>query len=337
MTIDILIAATVSGVVATSICWLATPIGDFFGIQDSPDADRKLHGRVTPLVGGLAVVIPSAAISLMLADGPVTIIYSVLGVTCLVALVLGLIDDRNHIHPAVRLLFAILVASTSIYFVPDFALSFLRFSFISQSFFLEGWSGVFSVLCLVGLMNAVNMADGKNGLVIGMSLVWCVLLALYLPQYSWVLVFGLLASLLVTFIFNLRGRIFLGDSGSYALSVLFGLLAIYAYNINFAYVNADAIALWFLVPVLDCVRLMVWRVVQGRSPFSPDSSHLHHYLDRSMPWSFGLPLYLLLVAVPPALAYVWPDRTGLWMLLTLIVYVSSLLLLGRQKPYGQTT
>ena len=337
MTIEILIAATVSGLIATSICWLATPIGNFFGILDSPDTDRKLHGHVTPLVGGLAVVIPSAAISLMLADGPVTIIYVVLGVACLVALVLGLIDDRNHIHPAARLLFAILVTWTSIYFVPDFELSFLRFSFISQSFFLEGWSGVFSVLCLVGLLNAVNMADGKNGLVIGMSLVWCVLLALYLPQYSWVLVFGLFASLLVAFIFNLRGRIFLGDSGSYALSVLFGLLAIYAYNINFAYANADAIALWFLVPVLDCVRLMVWRVIQGRSPFSPDSSHLHHYLDRSMPWSFGLPLYLLLVAVPPALAYAWPDRTGLWVLLTFIVYVSSLVLLGRQKPYEQTT
>lgn len=333
----LLLSGILAGLSAFAICRLATPIGNFFGILDSPDTDRKLHGHVTPLVGGLAVVIPSVAISLMLADGPVTIIYAVLGLACLVALALGLIDDRNHINPAARLLFTILVAWTSIYFVPDFELSFLRFSFISQSFFLEGWSGVFSVLCLVGLLNAVNMADGKNGLVIGMSLVWCVLLALYLPQYSWVLVFGLFASLLVAFIFNLRGRIFLGDSGSYALSVLFGLLAIYAYNINFAYVDADAIALWFLVPVLDCVRLMVWRVIQGRSPFSPDSSHLHHYLDRSMPWSFGLPLYLLLVAVPPALAYAWPDRTGLWVLLTFIVYVSSLVLLGRQKPYEQTT
>ena len=337
MTIEILLAATVSGLVAVTICWLARPIGNLFGILDCPDADRKLHGHVTPLVGGLAVVIPSAAISLMLAEGPVTTNYMVLGLACLVALILGFIDDRDHIHPAARLLFAILVAWTSIYFVPDFELSFLRFSFISQSFFLEGWSGILSVLCLVGLLNAVNMADGKNGLVIGMSLVWCALLALYLPQYSLVLVFGLFTSLFVVFIFNLRGRLFLGDSGSYALSVLFGLLSIYAYNINFAEVNADAIALWFLVPVLDCVRLMVWRVIQGRSPFSPDNSHLHHYLDRSMPWSIGLPFYLLLVAVPAALAYAWPSRTGLWMLLTTIVYVSALVVLGRQKPYERTT
>jgi UDP-GlcNAc:undecaprenyl-phosphate GlcNAc-1-phosphate transferase len=336
MTIEILIAATFSGLIATAICWLATPIGNFFGLLDSPDADRKLHGHVTPLVGGLAVIIPSAAISLTLSDGPVATNYAVLGLACLVALVLGLIDDRKHIHPAARLLFAILVVWTSLRFVPDFELSFLRFSFISQSFFLEGWSGVFSVLCLVGLLNAVNMADGKNGLVIGMSLIWCVLLALYLPQHSMVLIGALTVTLVVVLLFNLRGRLFLGDSGSYALSIMFGLLAIYAYNINFAYVSADAIALWFVIPVIDCVRLMVWRVIQGRSPFSPDSSHLHHYLDRSMPWSFGLPIYLLLVAVPAALAYVWPNWAGLWMLLTIIVYVLTLITLGRQKPYEQT-
>jgi len=233
------------------------------------------------------------------------------------------------------LLATISIAWACTYLVPDFELSFLRFSFISQSFFLEGWSAVFSILCLVGLLNAVNMADGKNGLVTGLSLVWCALLALYVPQHSLPLIFGMFGSLCVVSYFNLKGRLFLGDSGSYALSVLFGLLAIYAYNVNFAYVNADAIALWFLIPVLDCVRLMVWRVVQGRSPFSPDSSHLHHHLDRSMGWRRGLPFYVSLVAVPAILAYLWPAATGLWMGLSVMVYISALLATGRKNTLEQ--
>jgi len=68
MTVEILIAVALSGMVATIICWLAMPIGNFLGLLDKPDADRKLHGQVTPLVGGLAIIIPSAAISLMLSN-----------------------------------------------------------------------------------------------------------------------------------------------------------------------------------------------------------------------------------------------------------------------------
>jgi len=336
MTQDILLAAILSGMVAFIICRLATPLGAVFGILDRPDDTRKLHIDVTPLVGGLAIIIPVALIAIIFASRPVEPIYYVLALACLTALLLGLVDDRAHIRPVVRLFATIMIAWASIYFAPDFELSFLRFGFISQSFFLEGWSAVFSILCLVGLLNAVNMADGKNGLVIGMSLVWCGLLALYLPQHSMALIAGLFVALIIAFSFNIKGRLFLGDSGSYAISILFGLLAIYAYNINFAYVNADAIALWFLVPVVDCVRLMVWRVIQGRSPFSPDRSHLHHYLERALSWRLGLPIYLSFIAAPAILAYFLPGWTGMLTLGTIAVYVMLLMILWHQKPYQET-
>lgn len=332
MAFEIYLTVAFSAAAAFAICLLAQPVASRLGILDSPDNDRKLHHHVTPLVGGLAVIVPVLGLIPFLAVEPVKLIYLVLAMASAVTLLLGFVDDRRHIRPSLRLLLTVLIAIGSIYFVPDFELSFLRFSFLAQSFFLEGWSGVFSVLCLVGLLNAVNMADGKNGLVTGLSLIWCALLALYLPQHSSLLVMGLFACLSVVFFFNIQGRLFLGDSGSYALSMLFGLLAIYAYNINFAYIDADAIALWFLVPVLDCIRLMVSRVLQGRSPFSPDRAHLHHYLERVVPWRLGLPIYLGAVALPALLAYIFPDMTAVWLSSVVIVYVAFIALISNRKP-----
>lgn len=75
------------------------------------------------------------------------------------------------------------------------------------------------------------------------------------------------AALAVTLVFNLRGRLFLGDSGSYALSFVVAMLAIYTYDVGFTRLPADLVALWFLIPVVDCLRLMAKRMrVNTTSP-----------------------------------------------------------------------
>ena len=71
-------------------------------------------------------------------------------------------------------------------------------------------------------------------------------------------------------------RLFLGDSGAYALSIAIALLVIYVYGVKFSVLPADVVALWFVVPTVDCPRLMITRVLAGRSPFSSDRNHLHH-------------------------------------------------------------
>ena len=47
--------------------------------------------------------------------------------------------------------------------------------------------------------------------------------------------------------------------------------------------NADAVVAWFIVPVIDCLRLMAGRALQRRSPMTPDTDHLHHRLQKIMP------------------------------------------------------
>ena len=103
------------------------------------------------------------------------------------------------------------------------------------------------------------MADGKNGIVIGLSLLWVVALVAFGPMHLRPFLVVFAAGLAIALPFNLRGHLFLGDSGTYAISIVVGALTLYVYSVNFTALPADFVMLWFLVPVLDCLRLMVTR------------------------------------------------------------------------------
>ena len=200
----------------------------------------------------------------------------------------------------------------------------LRFAGQDSILLLGGWGDWFALLCLVGLLNAVNMADGKNGIILCLGLVWTAVLACHLGSAFAPVLTGIGVALAVLLAFNLRGRLFMGDGGSYVLSALFGLLAIYAYNNDFADMRADDVAVMFAVPVFDTVRLMAVRIASGRSPFLGDRDHLHHHLHHRFGWPRGLIVYVALVAVPNAAALLWPG-TGLWWLAaTLALYAAAL-------------
>lgn len=301
----------VLGLVTLAICLFARKIGHGLRLLDVPSRNgRKHHARVTPLVGGLAVVVPLVAMAVFLtATTGFAPLYTVLALTSAAFLVLGLVDDRRSVPPAWRLLLSVAICLAGVAYVPGLEIRFLMFDFLPETLFLDEWSLFFTILCLVGLQNAINMADGKNGLVIGMSLIWVVLLAAHAPAHVLPLLLTLGIGLSVALVFNLRGLLFLGDSGTYGLSTMLGLTTIYVYNVNFTSLPAELVALWFLVPVLDCIRLMVTRVLSGRSPFSPDRNHLHHILMRLMPPWWGLASYLAAVGLPCALAFLFPDRT----------------------------
>ena len=317
-----LIAYVILPLITLGLCVWATPIGRAAGIVDAPDGVRKTHKRPTPLVGGIAVLVPVAIMAAVLTlTTDYSPFYLVLGLVVAGFLLLGFVDDQRHIRPALRLGISVAVVLVALAIVPGLTVTFFKFSFLTSPLFLGSFGGgLFTILCVVGLQNAVNMADGKNGLVIGMSLIWVALLALYAPGHLQPLlaVFGV--GLAITLAFNLRGKLFLGDSGSYGISAAIALIAIYTHNVAFTSFPADAAALLFLVPVADVLRLMGLRVLQGRSPFRSDRNHLHHVLLRFMPARQALAVYLTLVGAPSLLAYFSPSETILWAAGALAVY-----------------
>jgi UDP-GlcNAc:undecaprenyl-phosphate GlcNAc-1-phosphate transferase len=331
------VTALLGALIALVVGLRAMQIGQALRLLDFPDPEggRKLHAKVTPLVGGVAVVLAALASGLLLLpqlEGPPrAMLLWFLGTVCGLFLV-GAMDDRFGLGARTRLVAASAFLLAAITQVPDFSVAFLLFSGQQELMVLPALLGMgFTLLCFVGLLNAVNMADGKNGIVIGQALIWSAVLMVRLPPDMLPLISGIAGSLAVLFVFNMQGRLFLGDSGSYGLSAMFGLLAIYAWNYGFADMRADDVALIFAVPVFDTLRLIAWRMSQGKSPFTPGRDHLHHYLHARWGWPRPLPWLLALVAVPNMLAIAFPGTALMWLAFTLIVYL-GLIWLATVEP-----
>lgn len=301
----------------------AMRIGRALGVLDRPDGARKLHRRVTPLVGGMAVA--AAALGgmalAMLTDGDRSLIGLAVAVAAMFTI--GFIDDREHQSPAKRLLATMVVLFLVITVAPDFRLVALKFAGVTPTFDLGVVFGsFFTIVCLVGLLNAINMADGKDGIVVGMALVWTVVLGTHAPPLLAPVLVATSAALAVLLGFNMAGKLFLGDGGSYALSTLFGLMAIFTYNSTGSTMAADDVALMFAVPVFDTIRLMAVRAARGRSPFEGDRDHLHHHIHARIGWPRGLGVYLALIAIPNAGAVIWPGTAAMWLASSFVAYAA---------------
>jgi UDP-GlcNAc:undecaprenyl-phosphate GlcNAc-1-phosphate transferase len=324
------LTASLALLIAALVGSQAQAIGAALRLLDYPDVagGRKDHARVTPLVGGIVLALASAGAAVLvratLGDPGPVLHLGWLAVTIITMFLIGVTDDRFHLAPVLRLGGALVMLALVVADAPDFSLAFLRFAGQDQLWLLGGWGVGFTLLCLVGLLNAVNMADGKNGVVIGMGLIWTVVLAFHLPPMLWPVLAAAGGALAMLFAFNMAGRLFLGDGGSYALSALFGLLAIYAYNHDFAVMRADDVAVLFAIPVIDTIRLMAARAARRQSPFHGDSDHLHHHLFVWIGWPRGLGVYLAMVALPNAAALLWPGTGLIWLLVSLIAYVGVL-------------
>lgn len=325
------LSALVALLVSLGIGRHARWLGETLELLDYPDTDggRKRHADVTPLVGGIALTVSCVAACALsqwlLPMGPwMSQHLAWLGAALLAMYLIGFADDRFALGPVIRLVLTIATLGVVLGYAPDFSLGFLRFAGQDSVWPLGGWGDAFALLCLVGLLNAVNMADGKNGIVLGMGLIWTLSIAARLPAAFVPVLAAAGVALGVLFAFNMRGRLFMGDGGSYALSALFGLLAILAYNSDFATMRADDVAVLFAIPVFDTVRLMVMRKLKGRSPFEGDRDHLHHHLHAYFGWPLGLGLYLALVAVPNAGAVLLPGTGLVWLGVSAVAYGATL-------------
>ena len=333
---------TAAGLLSLILCYLAPLIGPALGLVDDPRAKaHSLHARPTPLVGGLAVLLPSlvlAGADALLAGlspaanaaAPSNAWVSLLVVAIMLV---GAIDDRLHLSARLRLAITAPMFTLFTYLNPAFSVEYLNAPAFGISVPLGYLAAPFSALCLLAFTNAVNMADGRNGLVIGLSLIWCLTLSLYVPAHIQILLLGVAVSLLVTGYYNLRGRLFLGDSGTYGLAAFIGLAGLYAHGLTpqAGGISSTQLAAVFAMPGLDMFRLIVERAARGASPMSSDHDHLHHRLERFMGWRLGLPAYLALAGVPILIACSAPDMGTPGLLLAVWNYGAAWLVTRRHR------
>ena len=282
--------------ITVAICIFARQIGERLGVVDLPDSERKIHSEPTPLVGGIAIMAPLAALSiihLISEPDPDPLALAILLCAGGVAVV-GFMDDQRMISPGGRLILLAIFAYVAVRLDPDLFVAKLHTDAWGWLPVSAGVSTTLVVLSLMGFSSAVNMVDGTNSLVLSLLCIWSFCLAMCGgsgTEFSELLAVASFIALL----FNARGRLFLGDCGSFSLAFAVGLIAIDCHN--HGTLSLETVIVWFFLPVVDCLRLIPVRILRGRSPFRPDLLHFHHRLAARIGQSAALGSYLGLVAV----------------------------------------
>jgi len=255
------------------------------GLLDHPGG-RKDHDTAVPLVGGLAMgTVFLACFGIFREAGEVSLWF---GAAVGIMLLCGALDDHRELGSVPKFGFQIVAAWLLAQF-GGATLSHLGDLVSADRLDLGTASIPFTVFAVVGVMNAVNMADGIDGLAGGLSLVavaWFGAAAWYVGAGTVLWVACLLAGQLIGFlVFNAplphrpRARVFMGDAGSYFLGLALAWLAI-RLSMEERAAIAPITAVWILgIPLADAVALMLRRMLRGKSPFRPDSEHLHHLLQ----------------------------------------------------------
>ncbi len=141
----------------------------------------------------------------------------------------------------------------------------------------------FTVLGIVGITNAYNIIDGMNGLCSILGIIALMTIGILSSIYNndhilmHTLVFS--SSTVAFLVYNLRGKTFMGDAGSYMMGFMIGSLSVVVAN-NASYVSPYAFFLNSLIPIFDTVFSIWRRKMLAIDPFKADKRHLHHMLLR---------------------------------------------------------
>ncbi|MFC1462252.1 glycosyltransferase family 4 protein [Verrucomicrobiota bacterium] len=262
-----------------------------FGLVDTPDGHRKTHARPVPRLGGPAVFVAffvplivllwfadRSKVAWVLVEKPRELVGIFVGSG--LALVLGIIDDRFDLRARWKALWQVLTGSLMCVF--GFGIVGITNPFGGVIMF-GAFAYPITVLWFVACMNAVNLADGMDGLAAGICLfvgLTLFFLSLQLGNVLGLLLMACLSGSVLGFlIFNFPpARIFLGDSGSMLLGFLIAALSLVAGK------KAEAAVALFIpivalgLPVLDTGLAIVRRWYKKMPVSSPDREHIHHIL-----------------------------------------------------------
>lgn len=245
---------------------------------------RKHHTSSTPLVGGPAIVFGGLIGALLLMD--LSPALEALGAASLLMLALGMLDDRFDINWRLRLL-GQAAAGLILYFWGGVRIESIGSALGVDGHSLGALSLPFTVLATIGLTNAINMADGVDGLagsIVLAALAMLIAGAVYAGNTSLALTLAIMSGAVLGFlVFNLRtpwnprATVFLGCGAE-----ILGLWIAWA---SFRLTQTPGhpvtpVLAPFLIapPVVDCLVLIVRRMSSGQSPFAADRRHLHHFL-----------------------------------------------------------
>lgn len=272
---------------------------------DQPN-ERKVHDYPVPRLGG-ASFLPVIMITIAVTIG---MMYH-LGLTGVFAHDYHVLIQLSVLMGSGMLMYIVGIADDLV--TVDFKMKFL-FQFIAScivvlaGLWIKNYCGLFgihevpgqvgmplSVLLIIYIINAINFIDGIDGLASGICI-----LALFTMSYFayaegrflYMMIVGTALGVVTVFwLYNFFGRreksrkLFMGDSGSLTLGLILSFLIVNVndYDPEDTKMVGEYLAIGFstlLIPMLDALRLVIYRLAHHRSPFQADSNHIHHLLIR---------------------------------------------------------
>ena len=242
-------------------------------IVDNPDA-RKLQRTPVPVLGGVAVFF-----GVVIAIGSMSAVVDCSGLPVVIMAMMamlytGTMDDILNLSPSLRLLIEIVVV--------------LLWGIGP----ISSWYAVpLTVFATVGIINAINLMDGVNGLSSGYCIMACTIFGILFhlagEEAMTILAVVSVGALIPFFLHNVFGKsskMFIGDGGTLVMGTVMSVFVIAILQSGSrvaAFVDPNVGLVPFTlavlsVPVFDTLRVMSTRMLKGSSPFRPDKTHLHH-------------------------------------------------------------
>lgn len=252
----------------------------WISLIDKPNDKRKIHPSNISRVGGLAMSIATASsVFAWLGSTQETYIFFI---ACGIIVFFGVWDDKNQLDYRTKLVGQALAA---IIVIALGAVEIQRIPFF-ENFELPIYIRLpLTFIVIVAVTNAINLADGLDGLAGGivlLSLCCIVVMAMSVESLYLYIVpisIALMGALLGFLRFNTHpASVFMGDTGSQLLGFCLAVLCI---KLTLGKTALFSIATPLLViglPLVDTIYVMYCRLKQGRSPFSADNNHIHHRL-----------------------------------------------------------
>lgn len=257
-------------------------------LVDNPDA-RKLQRNPVPVMGGIAVFF---GIAIGLCSSPAMFSSAntfMLISAMLIMLYVGTIDDIINLSPTIRFAIEIIIIAWLMYASDSSINCFWGLWGVTT---IPQWAAyALTIFAAVGIINAINLIDGVNGLSSGFCFMSSVLFAIFFHttgnQVMTTLALSAAGAIIPFFLHNVFGqstKMFIGDGGTLVIGTMMAMFVmnILGTNSGCSILAAKGVGLIpftlavLSIPVFDTLRVMSTRILNKKSPFHPDKTHLHH-------------------------------------------------------------
>jgi UDP-GlcNAc:undecaprenyl-phosphate GlcNAc-1-phosphate transferase len=273
-------------VVAALIAFLFTPVARALaqkvGAMDVPKDARRMHDHPIPRMGGLAIFLAFLLTVLLFAQLTSQVKGMLLGAVVIV--ILGIFDDIYSLPAKFKFvvqILAALIAAWSGNLIDTLSNPNI---FSSNPYWELGWlAWPVTVIWIVAITNAVNLIDGLDGLACGVSTITSMamlVIALVLGEGQVAILLAALAGGCIGFLpYNLHpAKIFMGDTGSTFLGYILAVVSVQGMFKMYSIISFVVPFLMLGLPIFDTSFAFIRRIAHGKSPMSPDRSHVHHRL-----------------------------------------------------------